>query len=377
MKVLHLVKTTAGATWALLQMAELVKQGVEVHVVLPSYSGKASLYEKAGIKVHVIDMDISLRLILNVIPLVKTFRKLLKEIQPDIIHSHFFGTTIVMRLAMKGLKIPKIFQVPGPLHLEHFFFRWIEILVSDKNDYWVASCEWTKKKYQSLVADEKRIYLSYYGTDTTPFVRSDMTYLRNELGLPAAAKIIGMVAYMYPPKYYIGQKRGLKGHEDLIDAVSIINNTYQNVKLVFIGGAWAGAKRYEKSVIAYGKKRLGKNVFFLGTRSNVTKLYSGFDIAVHPSHSENVGGAVESLLMKVPTITSNVGGFPDLIKHKETGLLAESKNTSDLAQKILFYLEFPQRARQNSEKGRALATYLFDIKRTSKEINEIYQAILT
>ncbi|MBU2429193.1 MAG: glycosyltransferase, partial [Proteobacteria bacterium] len=123
MKVLHLVKTTAGATWALLQMGELVKQGVEVHVALPSYSGKAPLYQKAGITVHIIDMDISLRSIRNIFPMIKAFRNLLNEIQPDIVHSHFFSTTLVMRLAMKGLKIPKIFQVPGPLHLEYFFFR--------------------------------------------------------------------------------------------------------------------------------------------------------------------------------------------------------------------------------------------------------------
>ncbi|MDM8539305.1 glycosyltransferase family 4 protein [Desulfobacterales bacterium HSG17] len=262
------------------------------------------------------------------------------------------------------------------MHLEHFFFRKLELFVSDRHDYWIASCEWTKNKYQSLLANKKRIFLSYYGTDIDDFIRKNEKYLHNEIGISKNAKVIGMVAYMYPPKFYLGQRRGLKGHEDLIDAVAIVAKQYFNVKLVFVGGDWAGATRYEKKVIRYGKKILGNQVFFLGTRTDVSKLYSGFDIAVHPSHSENVGGAVESLLMNIPTITSNVGGFPDLIKHEKTGLLADAGNPFDLAKKILYYLENPDLAQQNSKKGSEYARYLFDVKRTAKEVKKIYQEIL-
>ncbi len=376
MRILHLIKTTQGATWALRQMRELVALNVEVHVALPSYSGKASLYEKEGIKVHILDTDISLKSVWTIVPQIKAFRKLLRKIKPDLVHSHFFGTTIVMRLSMRGFCIPRIFQVPGPLHLEHFFFRSLELLVSDKNDYWLASCEWTQKKYQTLLLNKKKIFLSYYGTDIESFLRESKEYLYDELGISANTKIIGMVAYMYPPKHYLGQKRGLKGHEDLIDAVSMVADQYDNVKLVFVGGAWAGATHYENKVIAYGKDKLKDKVFFLGTRTDVSKLYSGFDMAVHPSHSENVGGVVESLLMGVPTISSNVGGFPDVIKHKETGLLVEAGNPSDLAKKILYYLENPGSAEKYTKKGSEYVRYLFDVKRTAKEVKEIYQKIL-
>lgn len=376
MRILHLIKTTQGATWALRQMRELVALNVEVHVALPSYSGKASLYEKVGVKVHILDTDISIKSAWTIVGQLKVFRKLLREIKPDLVHSHFFGTTIVMRLAMKGFCIPRIFQVPGPLHLEHFFFRNLELLVSDKNDFWLASCEWTQKKYRTLLLDPKKIFLSYYGTDTEDFVGESKEYLYNELGISAETKVIGMVAYMYSPKYYLGQKRGLKGHEDLIDAVSMVAEQYDNIKLVFVGGAWAGATDYENKVIGYGKNILKDKVVFLGTRTDVAKLYSGFDMAVHPSHSENVGGAVESLLMNIPTIASNVGGFPDVIQHKKTGLLVEARNPSDLAKKILYYLENPESAQKYTKKGTEYTRALFDVKRTAREVKEVYQKIL-
>ncbi len=377
MRILHLVKTSHGAAWAVKQMRELILLGLDVHVVLPSYSGNASKYEAAGIKVHTIDMDLSITSVSKFPFQIQRFKTLLKAIKPDLVHSHFYSTTLMMRLAMRNIRIPKVFQVPGPLHLEHFFFRTLEFLVADKNDYWIASCEWTKNKYKSMLDDKRKVFLSYYGTDVESFKKGDKDYLINELGISEKTKIVGMVAYMYPPKYYLGQKRGLKGHEDMIDAISILVGQNHDMKLVFIGGAWAGATRYEKKVMDYGKQRLGDNVFFLGTRTDVSNLYSGFDIAVHPSHSENVGGAVESLLMKIPTITTNVGGFPDLIRHKETGLLASAENPLDLAAKILYYLENPELARQNSLKGYEYTRRLFDVKRTAKEIKSIYEKIVS
>ncbi len=377
MRVLHFIKTSNGAVWAVKQMRELVLLGLDVHVVLPSYSGNASKYEDAGVTVHILDMDLSLKSVLTLPFQIKSFKRLLKKVKPDLVHSHFFSTTLVMRLSMQTRPCLKIFQVPGPLHLEHPFFRALELLVADKNDYWIASCEWTKKKYESLLGDKQKVFLSYYGTDVDLFTKEDTAYLRGELGITENTKIVGMVAYMYPPKRYLGQTRGLKGHEDLIDAVSILTDQNHDVNLVFIGGAWGGASRYEKNVVEYGKRKLGDKVFFLGTRTDIPKLCSGFDIAVHPSHSENVGGAVESLLMKIPTITTNVGGFPDLIRHKETGLLASAENPLDLAAKILCYLENPELARQNSLKGYEHTRLLFDVKRTAKEIKSIYEKIVS
>lgn len=377
MKILHLVKTTRGATWALRQMRELVKLDVEVHVVLPSCSGNAADYTDAGITVHPVDLDLSLKSVVTLPRQIHGFNTVLKKIRPDLVHSHFYSTTLLMRLAMRHSHTPKLFQVPGPLHLEHGFFRTVEMGLADKNDFWIASCEWTQKKYRSLLADKKKVYLSYYGTDVDTFQKGDKTYLHKELGISPETRLIGMVAYMYPPKQYLGQKRGLKGHEDLIDAVALVAEQNYDVNLVFVGGAWAGAVDYEKKVIEYGKQKLGDQVFFLGTRMDVARLYSGFDMAVHPSHSENVGGAVESLLMKIPTITTDVGGFPDVIKHRRTGLLAKAGNPMDLAEKIIYYLDHPEQAEAHSQKGYTYTRQLFDVKRTAQEIKGIYETILS
>jgi glycosyltransferase involved in cell wall biosynthesis len=90
-----------------------------------------------------------------------------------------------------------------------------------------------------------------------------------------------------------------------------------------------------------------------------------------------VGGAVESLLMKIPTITTTVGGFPDVIRHQTTGLLAEPENPVDLAEKILYYLENPGQARQQARSGYDYTKWLFNVERTASQMKGIYETIVS
>jgi len=376
MRVLHLIKTTAGAAWAVKLLREQVELGVEVHVILPDESGNTELYKKNGCNVHILNAELSVTRPWVNLKRIINLRAIIKKINPDIVHSHFVSTTLLMRSAMLGMMIPRIFQVPGPLHLEHFLFRNIDLLSAGKYDHWIGTCKWTVDKYQSLGVDAKKVHLSYYGTDINYFFSEKPIPLKCQLGLSNDTKVIAMVAYMYPPKRYLGQKRGLKGHEDLIDAISFVKRTNPNVHLVFIGGDWNCAISYRNSVESYGREKLDDSVTFLGNRKDVLDLYPNIDIAVFPSHSENVGGAVESLLMGVPTITSDVGGFPDLVISGETGLTVKPKAPKDLSAAIIKYLENIALAEEHAQKGKKLATELFNVKNTAFETLKIYNMII-
>jgi glycosyltransferase involved in cell wall biosynthesis len=146
---------------------------------------------------------------------------------------------------------------------------------------------------------------------------------------------------------------------------------------VIIGGAWNNAVTYEQQVREYAAKRCGDRIIFLGTRHDVHELYPDFDVAVHPSLSENVGGAVESLLNAVPTVATNIGGFPDLVRHGVTGWLVPPANPVQLAETIVTVLEDPARAKEVAARGQTLAMYLFDVKRCAGEIADIYRKILS
>ena len=151
---------------------------------------------------------------------------------------------------------------------------------------------------------------------------------------------------------------------------------HSNVVPVIIGNAWDGAETYENQVKEYAKKVLGNKVIFTGYRGDVYDIYPEIDVVVHPSHSENLGGAAESLMLAVPTISSDVGGFPDIVIPGETGCLAKSKNSEDLADKIIWAIEHQTEMKDMAKKGQVLVNELLDLKNTSKVIYNVYEKIV-
>ena len=231
MKSLHLVKTSTGATWAFRVMRDLVQMGEEVHVAMPVDGILVQQYKDAGIHIHELNYSVK-----NAWGTIKQICKVVNEVKPDIVHSHFVVTTLLMRLALRNYRTARVFEVPGPLHLEHTIYRKADLWTAQKKkDFWIPTCRWSMDKYKECGIDDSRLFLTYYGGDLV-----DREYqkglLREELSLTDKDIIVGMVAYMYAPKKFLGEKRGLKGHEDLIDAVAMIQDKYPNIHLVFIGG---------------------------------------------------------------------------------------------------------------------------------------------
>ena len=380
MRVLHLLKTAVGASWALRQTKELVALGVEVHLAAPP-GPMLEKYQQAGVTVHVFDASITFKKPWKNFSKAKEFRQLLDKVQPDLVHSHFVATSLLMRFAMRGSSIPKVFHVPGPLHLEHSLFRELDLKTANAKDYWLASCIWTQNKYQSHGIDASRVGLAYYGVDEVDFVKPEPTEpkenLREALAMKEDAPLIAMVAYFYPPKAYLGQKRGLKGHEDLIDAMKSIADEFPDARCVFVGGPWGDSQKYYDQVQAYARNVGASNCVFLGFRSDVPSLYPQFDLAVHPSHSENVGGAVESMYAKVVTVTTDVGGFVDLVSDDVTGYLAKPHSPESLAAKLKQALNSSDEKKQDMiDKAFDKVTAVMNVKDNAKQVLDFYHHVL-
>lgn len=382
MRVLHIVKTVVGATWALRQVRVLQSLGIEVTVALPSETeGLASQYRESGAKLIPANLDFPAREPWRLPSVLAACRRAIDEAKPDLIHSHHVGTTMVMRLAMpKKSDIPRIFQVPGPLHLEHALFARSEVALADTRDYWIAACEWTHRKYKQLGIAGTRVFLSYYGTEIGNFGTQTKGKLRRELGIADAIPLIGMVAYMYAPKWFLGQRQGLKGHEDFIGALKLARTSRPEIRGVIIGGAWNHAHSYENRLRGLGAAECGDALTFLGTRSDVAQLYPDLGLAVVPSHSENLGGAAEASLSGVPVVATKVGGLPDLIhdgaETERTGWLVPPHNPDSLARAILQALEDRDDARRRAVAAQKLALHMLDVERTGCEVASVYESIL-
>lgn len=381
MKVLQVVKTNRGAVWALNQAIHLKEKGVDIITVMPSDSeGNAEKYKANGLAVIEGDWRLPVTKPWRFFSVCKEIKRTIMQVRPDVLHLHFVTNVIMCRLALRKDKTPRLFQVPGPLHLESGLTSFAERCTATKVDHWAGACKKTCAIYVDKGIDPQRVHLAYYGyyetaqKDAAP--KESKNILRSEFGIAEDAPIVAMVSYFYKPKKLLGQKRGLKGHEDFIDAMQKVLQKHPEVVPVIIGNAWDGSEAYENQVKAYAKQKLGDKTVFTGYRGDVYDIYPEIDVVAHPSHSENLGGAAESLMFAVPTISSNVGGFPDVVIPGKTGCLVKPKDPEDLAEKIIWAIEHPDEMKEMANNGQELISEILSFENTVNTVCDIYDKML-
>lgn len=375
MRVLHLCKTSVGAGWAARQMISLVRKGYEVAVVIPERNGLYDLYVSNGVQVYI--LPLSMKATLDRKSRVN-FREIVGSFCPDLIHSHFVSTTLYARYVLgRNHAVPRIFQVPGPLHVENALTRSIEIGTSGANDYWLGACQETCARYVNAGVSQQRVGIAYYGGDWARFdgprkPPADLQHLAKP-----GRHILGMVGYAYAPKHWLGQIRGVKGHEDLIEATRILIARGWDLHAIFVGAEWGNGRRYFESIVSRGYAALGERAHFVGTREDIADFFNLMDIAVHPSHSENLGGAADSLFLCRPTVATRTGGFPDIVIPGHTGRLAKPRNPLSLADEIEYYLRNPAVATSEAKRGREVVMSSLTLDACAAEIVRHYDAILS
>ncbi len=98
------------------------------------------------------------------------------------------------------------------------------------------------------------------------------------------------------------------------------------------------------------------SVRFLGKQDAVEEILSVADLFIMPSESESFGlAALEAMACKVPVISSNTGGLPELNVHGVTGFLSEVGNVDEMAKNAIYILSDPSRLTQFKENALAHA----------------------
>jgi glycosyltransferase involved in cell wall biosynthesis len=125
----------------------------------------------------------------------------------------------------------------------------------------------------------------------------------------------------------------------LVEAVSKLRNTNLIVRIF--------GKYDERYVLNLKEKFRGLQIEFTGRYKpeDLPGILKQIDIMVLPSICNDTAPQTifESFSGGVPIIASNIGGFPDFVQHDHNGLLFEAGNSDDLAEKIDYVLNHPER----------------------------------
>ena len=169
-----------------------------------------------------------------------------------------------------------------------------------------------------------------------------------------------------PIVMHLSNFRPVKRLTDVVEIFALIREKIP-AKLVLIGdGPDRGAAEY-----IVRKKKISKDVHFLGKQDHVQDKLGLADLFLLPSDEESFGlAALEAMACEVPVVATNVGGLPEVIKHGVDGYLFEPRDVHTAAKFALDILTRPDRGRMMGEMARANARR----KYCSNDIIPLYEA---
>jgi len=117
-------------------------------------------------------------------------------------------------------------------------------------------------------------------------------------------------------------------------------------------------------------------VRFLGKQDAIEEILSVSDLFLMPSESESFGlAALEAMACKVPVISSNAGGLPELNVDGETGFLKNVGDVNGMAEKAVYILEDEERL-QNFKDNALARAKKFDLANILPVYENYYLEVL-
>src|SRR6201997_5540227 len=169
-----------------------------------------------------------------------------------------------------------------------------------------------------------------------------------------------------PILMHLSNFRPVKRITDAVEIFALVR-ARMPAKLVLIGdGPDRGAAEY-----LVRKKKLQKDVFFLGKQNAVYEKLSAADLFLLPSQLESFGlAALEAMACEVPVIATNVGGVPEVVEHAVDGYLVEPGDVQAVARYAIEILCRSDRGREMGKTARVNAKKKF----CANDVIPVYEA---
>lgn len=155
------------------------------------------------------------------------------------------------------------------------------------------------------------------------------------------------------------------------DVIEVFHKIQQKLpaKLVMVG---EGPEK-EGAELLCEKLGISDKVIFLGNSNEIDRILCFSDLFLLPSESESFGlAALEAMMNRVPVISSNAGGIPEVNEHGVTGFLSDVGAIDEMAENAITILEddtvleqFKENAMKSAEK--------FDLMNVLPLYEEVYE----
>ncbi|NME05045.1 glycosyltransferase [Psychrobacillus sp. BL-248-WT-3] len=242
-------------------------------------------------------------------------KKMLKEWNPDILHSHFIssygllGAIVDYKVHFVSVWGKDIFDFPKKNKLNEKLVRFTLSKATA-----ICSTSHIMAKETNLYTN-RPVYVTPFGVDLEKFYPIETNESNDKI-------IVGTVKAL-EDKY---------GIADLVKGFAMFHKEYPNSELLITGDG-PQRKEYEELAVQLG---ISNVTTFTGKVPNteVPAIIRSMSIFAVPSteDSESFGvAAVEAMACGVPVVVSNVGGLPEVVVKDVTGIVTDKESPDQLA----------------------------------------------
>ncbi len=228
---------------------------------------------------------------------------------------------------------------------------------------WMA--EWAAEQCPELLPRARtRVVRNGYDPPAMPSPE-ELKSIRTALDLPPNACVIAFVGQLIP----------VKGVEEFLRAAQVIRKRHPRTAFILVGDDFqAGSSFRCEMELLTTELGLESAARFTGFQRRPWPYYALSDLVVMPSRVEPLGNvAIEAGAAGRPVIASRVGGIPEIVVDRETGLLIEPGDYEAIADATCELLDSPDLRKRLGTAAAQRIRSDFTLKRQLEQLEAVYE----
>jgi glycosyltransferase involved in cell wall biosynthesis len=292
---------------------------------------------------------------------VLAFKRLYREGQVDVVHSHRSHDHTLAALARPRKTKVRLVRT---LHTERSLAKKRDWQLRHADGLITISRRHQRELQERGIMPPDRIVAVEGAVDSERFRPGEGgAEVRSQAGVPPDAPVAGIVARMKPDR----------GHQLLLQAWSKVAGQLPSARLLVAG---RGEQEQELRRQA-DQAGLEDSVIFIGYRRDLPQVYRALDLKVilAPGNDGTCRAALEAMASGVPVLAAEQGALPEIIRDGQTGRVVPAEDPDALASALIDLFGDRQELAEMGRRARTDAGSRFTIGRQAGEIEGLYRLV--
>lgn len=308
----------------------------------------------------------------------KKIKKILKEIQPDIVHTHASKAGLLGRMAAFSLRIPVVVHTfHGHVFHSYFgkfkttFFKQIERYLAKKSTGIIAISALQKHELADVhkIVNQEKIKVIPLGFDLQKFQEGRIEKreaVRAQYKLSDDEVAITIIGRLAP----------IKDHDYFLNVIEeVLKQTPQEIKVFIVGDG--SEKNHIEDRVNKLNEAYPNRIMMTSWILDIATFIQGMDIVCLTSKNEGTPvSLIEAQAAGIPVISTDVGGVRDAMEDGKSGFVVKRENIETYIKNLRLLIEDDKLREKISIFGQKNATEKFGYQRLVLEMEDYYKELL-